>query len=153
MNATDAMGLHDLRPKEGSKRRRRRVGRGRGSGRGKTAGRGTKGAQARAGYSKMVDYEGGAVPLSRKVPKRGFKNIFRVPYRPIHVERLNRFPDGAEVSPETLRVVGLHDGRFPVAILGQGTLERRLTVKAHKVSPAARAAIEAKGGTVEILAR
>lgn len=147
------LGLHNIVPKKGSKHSSVRVGRGHGSGIGGTSGTGHKGAQSRSGYSKTRDYAGGQVPMTRRTPKRGFTNVFRVEFHPINLDRLNRFPDGTEVTPAALVEAGLVDGRRPVAILGKGALERRLTVKAHKFSAAAKAAIEKKGGAAEVLPR
>jgi large subunit ribosomal protein L15 len=147
------MNLHDLRPAPGSKKRRKRVGRGIAAGQGKTAGRGTKGQNARSGGSKGPYFEGGQLPLVRRLPfKRGFTNIWRVEYAEVNLERLQEFSQGAEVSPETLAEAGIiKSARKPVVILGQGELNRPLTVKAHRFSASARAKIEAAGGAVEVL--
>lgn len=144
---------HDLQPALGSKKRRKRVGRGIAAGQGKTAGRGTKGQGARAGGGKGPYFEGGQLPLVRRLPfKRGFTNIWRVEYTEVNLERLGQFSDGTEVSPETLveaRII--KSVSKPVVILGRGDLDRRLTVKAHRFSASARAKIEAAGGAVELL--
>lgn len=147
------MKLHDLQPAPGSKRSRKRVGRGIAAGQGKTAGRGTKGQGARSGGVKGPYFEGGQLPLVRRLPfKRGFTNIWRVEYEEVNLERLNRFEAGALVSPETLAEMGvIKSARRPVVILGRGQLDRPLTVKAHRFSAAAKAGIEAAGGTVEVL--
>jgi large subunit ribosomal protein L15 len=147
------MKLHELRPAPDSKKRRKRVGRGIAAGQGKTAGRGTKGQGARAGGGKGPFFEGGQLPLVRRLPfKRGFTNIWRVKYAEVNLERLDRFSDGAEVSPETLAEAGIiKSARKPVVILGQGELNRPLAVKAHRFSANARQKIEAAGGTVEVL--
>lgn len=147
------MKLHDLRPAPGSKKERKRVGRGIAAGQGKTAGRGTKGQGARAGGVKGPYFEGGQLPLVRRLPfKRGFTNIWRVEYAEVNLERLAGFAPGSEVSPETLAAAGIiKSARQPVVILGRGKIEHPLTVKAHRVSASARAGIEAAGGTVEIL--
>ena len=147
------MNLHDLRPAPGSKKRRKRVGRGIAAGQGKTAGRGTKGQNARSGGSKGPYFEGGQLPLVRRLPfKRGFTNIWRVEYAEVNLERLQEFSQGAEVSPETLAEAGIiKSASKPVVILGQGELNRPLTVKAHRFSASARAKIEAAGGAVEVL--
>jgi large subunit ribosomal protein L15 len=147
------MKLHELRPAPDSKKRRKRVGRGIAAGQGKTAGRGTKGQGARAGGGKGPVFEGGQLPLVRRLPfKRGFTNIWRVKYAEVNLERLDRFSDGAEVSPETLAEAGIiKSARKPVVILGQGELNRPLAVKAHRFSANARQKIEAAGGTVEVL--
>jgi len=147
------MKLHDLRPAPGSKRRRKRVGRGIAAGQGKTAGRGTKGQGARSGGGKGPYFEGGQLPLVRRLPfKRGFTNIWRVEYAEVNLDRLERFDRGAEVSPETLAEAGIiKSPRKPVVILGRGELSKPLTVKAHRFSASARAKIEAAGGSVEVL--
>jgi large subunit ribosomal protein L15 len=147
------MKLHDLQPAPGSKKRRKRVGRGIAAGQGKTAGRGTKGQGARAGGGKGPYFEGGQLPLVRRLPfKRGFTNIWRVEYAEVNLERLESFEDGAEVSPEALVEAGIIKSvRKPVVILGRGNLDRQLTVKAHRFSTSARAKIEAAGGAVEVL--
>lgn len=144
------MKIHDLKPPEGSKRRRQRVARGIGGRRGKTAGRGMKGQKAR--NTVPVGFEGGQTPLFRRTPKkRGFRNPFRVEYNPVNLDVLERFEEGAEVTPETLRARGLTPKRGNVKILGRGELTKKLTVRAHKFSKPAREAIEAAGGTVEEL--
>jgi large subunit ribosomal protein L15 len=147
------MKLHDLQPAPGSKKRRKRVGRGIAAGQGKTAGRGTKGQGARSGGGKGPFFEGGQLPLVRRLPfKRGFTNIWRVEYTEINLDRLDSFADGAEVSPEALSEAGIiKSASKPVVILGRGELDRQLTVKAHRFSASARAKIEAAGGTVEVL--
>ena len=147
------MKLHDLRPAPGSKKGRKRVGRGIAAGQGKTAGRGTKGQGARAGGGKGPYFEGGQLPLVRRLPvKRGFTNIWRVEYAEVNVERLNRFPAGAEVSPATLAEAGIVKSvRKPVVILGRGEITIPLTVRAHRFSASAQAKIESAGGTVEVL--
>ena len=147
------MKLHDLKPSPGSKKKRKRVGRGIAAGQGKTAGRGTKGQGARSGGGKGPYFEGGQLPLVRRLPfKRGFRNIWRVEYAEVNLERLNAFESGAEVTPETLSEAGIvKSAAKPVVILGQGELDKPLTVKAHRFSAAARARIEAAGGNVEVL--
>lgn len=147
------MKLHDLRPAEGAKKRRKRVGRGIAAGQGKTAGRGTKGQAARSGGTKGPYFEGGQLPLVRRLPfKRGFTNIFKVEYTPVNLYRLAGFRAGQEVSPETLAAAGIiKSASLPVAILGQGEVDRPLTVKAHRFSASARAKIEEAGGSVEEL--
>jgi large subunit ribosomal protein L15 len=150
------MKLHDLRRDPGSRKKRKRVGRGTGSGYGKTAGRGTKGQGARSGGGKGPYFEGGQLPLVRRLPfKRGFTNIRKVYYRPINVDQLaERFAPGAEVNPLSLAVVGLiKKPTDPVVILGRGDIEYALTVKAHRFSESAKAKIEAAGGTTEELER
>lgn len=149
------MKLHELKPSPGSKKRRKRVGRGTGSGMGKTAGRGMKGQGARSGGGKGPYFEGGQLPLVRRLPfRRGFTNIWRVEYAPINVGRLQeKFGDGSqEVTPETLVEVGIiKRSDKAVAILGDGELTSALTVKAHRFSKSAKEKIEAAGGTVEVL--
>lgn len=148
------MKLHDLRPNAGAKKKRKRVGRGTGSGSGKTAGRGTKGQNARSGGGKGVYFEGGQLPLARRLPyKRGFTNIRKITYRTVNLNQLTEFDfDGADVTPELLAMIGLiKKPTNPVVILGDGELETALTVKAHRFSKSAREKIEAAGGTVEVL--
>ncbi len=149
------MKLHDLQPPEGARKNRKRVGRGISAGGGKTAGRGTKGQGARSGGGPRPYFEGGQLPLVRRLPRlRGFTNIWRVEYTPINLERLNAyFAPGSEVSPQALVEVGIIKSvREPVKILGAGDLDRPLTVKAHKFSASAREKILAAGGSVEELA-
>jgi len=150
------MKLHDLRRDPGSRKKRKRVGRGTGSGYGKTAGRGTKGQGARSGGGKGPYFEGGQLPLVRRLPfKRGFTNIRKIRYRPVNVDQLvERFAPGAEVDPLSLAVVGLiKKPTDPVVVLGRGDIDYALTVKAHRFSESAKAKIEAAGGTVEELER
>jgi large subunit ribosomal protein L15 len=147
------MKLHELRPPEGAKKSRKRVGRGIAAGQGKTAGRGTKGQAARSGGTKGPYFEGGQLPLVRRLPYvRGFTNIFKVDYVPVNVYRLQEFEADAEVTPETLAEAGIiKSPSLPVAILGQGDIDRPLVVKAHRFSASARAKIEAAGGSIEEL--
>ena len=150
------MKLHDLRSYKGSKKKRKRVGRGIAAGQGKTAGRGTKGQKSRSGGGVRPYFEGGQLPLVRKLPFArgiGFFNPWRVDYKPVNVGRLARyFQDGAVVSPETLAEVGIiKSPRALVAILGHGELDRAYTVHAHRISASARQKIEAAGGSVEQL--
>jgi len=149
------MELHDLRPAPGSKKRSKRVGRGMASGKGKTSGRGMKGQGARSGGGKGPYFEGGQLPLVRRLPfRRGFTNIHRVEYKPINLDRLQeKFGEsGQEVTPETLVEVGIiKRSDKAVAILGDGELTSALTVKAHRFSKNAQAKIEAAGGTIEVL--
>ena len=147
------MKLHDLQPMPGSNKNRKRVGRGTSSGHGKTAGRGVRGQNSRAGGAKGPYFEGGQLPLVRRLPfKRGFFNPFRIEYAPINVEGLSAFEAGSEVTPATLVAAGLlKSERLPVVILGNGELDRPLTVKAHRFSKTARSKIEAAGGKVEEL--
>lgn len=147
------MKLHDLQSPEGTKKRRKRVGRGISAGQGKTAGRGTKGQASRSGGTKGPYFEGGQLPLVRRLPyKRGFKNIFKVQYVPVNLYRLEDFAANEEVTPETLAEAKIITSpSLPVAILGQGELDRPLVVKAHRFSASARAKIEEAGGSVEVL--
>ena len=146
------MKLHELKPADGARKTRKRVGRGPGSGRGKTATRGEKGQKSRSGYSAKRGFEGGQMPLHRRLPKRGFVNIFRKEYRTINVERLNSFESGALVTPETMQEAGvLNKGRLDVKVLGNGDLKVALTVKAHKFTKTAADKIQAAGGKVELI--
>jgi large subunit ribosomal protein L15 len=147
------MKLHELNPVQGSKRSRKRVGRGIAAGQGKSAGRGTKGQASRSGGVKGPYFEGGQLPLVRRLPfRRGFTNIFRTEYSPVNLYRLAQFEAHTEVTPETLAAAGIVKSALqPVAILGDADLDRPLTIKAHRVSANARAKIEAAGGSVEIL--
>jgi large subunit ribosomal protein L15 len=147
------MKLHELTPAAGSRKKKRRLGRGPGSGRGKTAGRGEKGQRSRSGYSSKRGFEGGQMPLQRRVPKRGFTNIFRTVCRVVNVGRLNGFEAGSVVTPEELEKVGLlKKGKEPVKVLGNGEIQVALTVRVHRISEAAAKKIEAAGGKAEILA-
>jgi large subunit ribosomal protein L15 len=145
------MNLSQLHPPAGSRHRRKRVGRGPGSGLGKTAGRGEKGQKSRSGYSRKRGFEGGQMPLVRRVPKRGFHNIFRKEYAIVNVGRLEKI-DSEEITPQGLLKSGvissLRDG---LKILGDGELTRAVKVSAHRISKAAREKIEAAGGKVEVL--
>ncbi len=147
--------LHDLKPVPGSKRARRRVGRGISAGQGKTAGRGTKGYGARSGSGGQLYREGGNLPFIRRLPfKRGFTNIRKTVYLEVNVDEIDdRFASGDKVDPETLAAVGFfkdaRDG--PVVVLGRGKITKKLTVRAHRFSKSAREKIEAAGGSVELL--
>ncbi|MBN1967058.1 MAG: 50S ribosomal protein L15 [Anaerolineae bacterium] len=148
------MKLHDLKPAEGAKKDRTRSGRGISAGRGKTAGRGTKGQKARSGGAKPPYFEGGQLPLARRLPfKRGFTNIFRTEYQEVNLDALNeRFEAGDVVTPEALVAKGLlRDANDAIVILGRGDLAKKLTVQAHRFSKSAQAKIEAAGGSVETL--
>ncbi len=149
------MTLHELRPAEGAKKKRKRKGRGIAAGQGKTAGRGTKGQNARSGGGVRPYFEGGQLPLVRRLPhKRGFTNIFKVHYTPVNLDRLDVFAAGEEVSPVTLAEAGIIKSPCePVAILGRGELDRPLTVKAHRFSASAQEKILDAGGTVEVMSR
>lgn len=139
------MNLHELKPAPGSKTSKKRVGRGPGSGIGKTSGRGEKGQRSRSGYSGRIGFEGGQMPLVRKVPKRGFTNIFRVEYAVVNVSQLADLE--GEITPETLLAAGLVHRGLPVKILAKGEIGKAVTVTADKFSAAAKAKIEAAGGT------
>lgn len=147
------MKLHELQPPEGAKKARKRKGRGIAAGQGKTAGRGTKGQASRSGGTKGPYFEGGQLPLVRRLPfKRGFTNIFKVTYVPVNLDRLDGFAANEEVSPESLAEAGvIKSPSLPVAILGRGDVDRPLVVKAHRFSSSARAKIEEAGGTVSEL--
>ncbi len=148
------MNLHDLKPARGSRKKRTRVGRGISAGKGKTAGRGTKGQNARSGGGKGPYFEGGQLPLFRRLPHiRGFRNINRIEYQPVNVAALAQdFEAGEEVTPEALIARGvIRKNGGPVVILGDGEIDIALTVKAHRFSKTAQAKIEAAGGSVEIL--
>lgn len=149
------MRLHTLKPRPGARHRRKRLGQGESSGRGKTAGRGGKGQTARSGSSIRIGFEGGQMPLIRRLPKRGFNNTaFGTRYLGVNVEDLNRFEDGSRVDVTAIKAAGLANGKGSgIKILGQGELTKKLTVCAQAFSATARAQIEAKGGTCEILAK
>jgi large subunit ribosomal protein L15 len=156
----EKVGLHSLKPASGSRRSRKRIGRGGGSGHGKTSGRGHKGAGARSGNKRKVGYEGGQNPIHMRMGKlRGphkkmsmpFEN-FRTRTQPVNLSDLDaRFKSGDQVNPESLRAAGLAKRRDPVKILARGEIKKKLTVKAHGFSAAAREKIEAAGGTVEVI--
>ena len=144
------MKLHELKPAEGSRQVRNRVGRGTSSGNGKTAGRGQKGQKALGKV--RLGFEGGQMPLFRRMPKRGFKNINRKEYATVNLETLNKFEDGAEVTPALLVESGIiKDEKDGIKVLGNGTLNKQLTVKASKFSASAKEAIESKGGKAEVI--
>lgn len=143
------MKLHELSPAKGSKQSKKRVGRGPGSGLGKTAGKGEKGQKSRSGYSRRPGFEGGQMPLVRRVPKRGFTNIWRTEYTVVNVSQLAELE--GDVTPESLRAGGLARSGAPVKVLGDGEIGKALRVTAHKFSKSARAKIEAAGGTCEEL--
>ena len=146
------MKLHELAPAAGSKKTRTRVGRGLGSGLGKTSGRGQKGQNSRSVGGVRSGFEGGQMPLYRRLPKRGFKNIFALQYAEVNVSQLNRFEDGATVDPVALIEAGiLKNVRDGIRILGNGTLERKLTVIANGFTKSAVEKIEAAGGKVEVI--
>lgn len=147
------MRLHDLKPRPGAKHRRKRLGQGESSGHGKTAGRGGKGQTARSGSSIRIGFEGGQMPLIRRMPKRGFNNARHTTrYIGVNLESLNQFDNGAKVDIAAIRDAGLANGPVKlIKILGDGDLTKKLTVSAHAFSASARTKIEAKGGTCEVI--
>ncbi|MCP3764460.1 50S ribosomal protein L15 [Domibacillus sp. A3M-37] len=146
------MKLHELKPAAGSRKERNRVGRGTGSGNGKTAGRGTKGQKSRSGGGVRLGFEGGQTPLFRRLPKRGFTNVNRKEYAVVNIDTLNRFEEGTEVTPELLIESGIvKSEKAGIKILANGNVEKKLSVKAHKFSAAAKEAIEAAGGKIEVI--
>ncbi|AVM72272.1 50S ribosomal protein L15 [Streptococcus mutans] len=146
------MKLHELKPAQGSRKTRNRVGRGSSSGNGKTAGRGQKGQKARSGGNIRSGFEGGQTPLFRRLPKRGFTNINAKEYALVNLDQLNVFEDGAEITPVVLVETGIVKAeKSGIKILGNGELTKKLTVKAAKFSKFAEAAIIAKGGSIEVI--
>jgi large subunit ribosomal protein L15 len=144
------MELNNLKPKKGARHAKKRLGRGPGSGHGKTSGRGEKGQKSRSGFSRSLGFEGGQMPLHRRLPKRGFTNIFKKDYAVVNVSDLERFDNGATIDETTLRQAGLvkgqHDG---VKVLGDGELSKKLTVSATKFSKSAKETIEKAGGSCQ----
>ena len=149
------MRLHDLKPRPGAKHRRKRLGQGESSGHGKTSGRGGKGQTARSGSSIRIGFEGGQMPLIRRMPKRGFNNFeFTTFYLAVNVGDLNQFEDGARVDETALRAVGLANGRADgIKILGVGDLTKKLTLVVSAISASAKTKVEAKGGSVELIVK
>jgi len=146
------MDLSNLKPAERSKKTKKRVGRGHGTGQGAQAGRGHKGAQSRSGYKRKRGFEGGQMPLHRRVPKRGFHNEFRIDYAVVNLDTLaNRFDAGTVITPELLREQGLVKSRQRIKVLARGDIGKKLTVKAHKFSGKAAEKIAAAGGATELL--
>ncbi|MBP3461614.1 MAG: 50S ribosomal protein L15 [Bacilli bacterium] len=147
------MKLHTISPNFGATKTRKRVGRGPGSGLGKTSGRGENGQKSRSGYSHKPGFEGGQLPLYRRLPKRGFTNArFKTEYAVINLSDLNRFENDSVITPELLKEMGLLKNQLDgVKVLGYGTLEKKLVVKAHKFSEKARQEIEKLGGKVEVI--
>jgi large subunit ribosomal protein L15 len=144
------MELNNLKPKKSSRHSKKRIGRGPGSGHGKTAGRGEKGQKSRTGFSRMLGFEGGQMPLHRRLPKRGFTNIFKKIHAVVNLADLERFDNGATIDEATLRQAGLVKGRYDgIKVLGTGKLSKKLTVHATKFSETARKQIEAAGGTCQ----
>jgi large subunit ribosomal protein L15 len=148
-----AIGLNNLRPKEGSTHKKKRVGRGPGSGLGKTAGRGNKGQKSRSGYSGKVGFEGGQMPLQRRLPKRGFTNIFKKQWIEVTLATLEQsFEAGDSVTPEVMHERGvIAKGRRDIVVLATGELTKAITISAHRFTKGARAKIEAAGGTVNVI--
>ena len=145
------MNLSQLRPPKGQKHKQQRVGQGMGTGRGKYSGRGAKGAKSISGYSRMRGFEGGQMPLHRRLPKRGFNNIFRTEYAIVNVAALERL-EGDSFDPQSLLAAGvIHKLKDGLKILGSGDLKRKITVKAHVFSESAKQKIEAAGGKVEVI--
>ena len=149
------MRLHNLKPRPGAKHRTKRLGQGESSGHGKTSGRGGKGQTARSGSSVRIGFEGGQMPLIRRIPKRGFNNTrFTIAYSPVNVGDLNQFEDGARVDETALRSVGLVNGpKLGVKILGTGDLTKKLVLIVTAISASAKTKIEAKGGSVELIVK
>ena len=149
------MRLHNLKPRPGAKHRTKRLGQGESSGHGKTSGRGGKGQTARSGSSIRIGFEGGQMPLIRRIPKRGFNNArFTTAYSPVNVGDLNQFENGARVDETALRSVGLANGpKLGIKILGTGELTKKLVVVVSAISASAKTKIEAKGGSVELIAK
>jgi large subunit ribosomal protein L15 len=148
-----AVGLANLRPPAGSRHRKVRVGRGIGSKLGKTSGAGNKGQKSRRGYSRRRGFEGGQMPLHRRIPKRGFHNPFGVTYAIINLEELNVFPAGETVTPDLLRAHGfIRRATDPIKVLGDGELKNKLTIHAHAFSASAKEKIQKAGGTFEVVA-
>lgn len=145
------MRLHNLKPRPGAKHRRKRLGQGESSGLGKTSGRGGKGQTARSGSSIRIGFEGGQMPLMRRLPKRGFNNVLHTTrYLPVNLGALNQFDDGARIDEAIMRKAGLANGRADgIKILGNGDLSKKLTVVAHAFSASAKTKIEAAGGACE----
>ncbi|MDX1411790.1 MAG: 50S ribosomal protein L15 [Nitrospirales bacterium] len=148
------MKLSNLGPNPGEKKKKRRIGRGPGSGRGKTAGKGHKGLLARSGRPNQIGFEGGQMPLARRLPKRGFTNIFRTEYTIVNLKSLSAMQEGVTVNPDLLRESGLVKGRGnPIKILGDGDLHRPLVIEAHKFSKVAQKKIEQIGGQAKVIGR
>ena len=146
------MQQHMMRPPEGARKNRKRVGRGDGSGNGTYSGRGLKGQKSRAGSSSMIKFQGGQLSLLKRLPSiRGFTNVFREEYSVVNIDQLALFPDGSEVTPESMAQFGLvRNLNSPVKVLGRGDIDVAISVSAHKFSVAARSKIEAAGGTVTV---
>ena len=147
------MDLSNMKPAQGAKHAKKRVGPRHGSGQGKTPGRGHKGAKSRSGFKHKRGFEGGQMPLHRRVPKRGFHNPFRVEYAVVNLDALvERFADGADVTPDVMRAIGLvRDARLPIKVLARGEVSKKLSVQAHKFSGKAAEKLAAAGGSAQVL--
>ncbi len=146
------MKLHELEYNAGARKERKRLGRGQGSGQGKTAGKGHKGQNARSGGGVAIGFEGGQTPIYKRIPKRGFTNFNRKEYALVNLRTLDLFEDGTEVTPELLMEKGIVKKQLSgIKVLGDGTLTKKLSVKCHKISKTAQAAIEKAGGSVEVI--
>ena len=146
------MKLHELKSNEGSRSSKKRLGRGMASGHGKTSGKGHKGQNARTGGGTRLGFEGGQTPLFQRLPKRGFSNINRKEYAIVNLDTLNRFDENTEVTPALLVETGVvSNEKSGIKVLAKGSIEKKLTIKAHKFSTAAKEAIEAAGGTIEVM--
>jgi large subunit ribosomal protein L15 len=149
------LSLNNLHPAEGSKHKKKRVGRGPGSGKGKTAGRGTKGHKSRSGYRRKIGFEGGQMPLQRRLPKRGFTNAFKKQWIEISLAKIDQnFSAGDEVTPEILRQRGLiKKAKYDIVVLGNGELTKPVRISAHRFTKSAREKIEKAGGTATVIAK
>ncbi|MBQ2658466.1 MAG: 50S ribosomal protein L15 [Erysipelotrichaceae bacterium] len=146
------MNLHEMKYNEGARHSTKRLGRGQGSGQGKTAGKGHKGQNARSGGGVAIGFEGGQTPFFKSMPKRGFTNFNRLEYAVVNLTELNRFDNGTTVTPELLKQAGIVRKQLDgIKVLGNGKLEKKLTVSCHKISKSAQAAIEKAGGKVEVI--
>ena len=146
------MNLHEMKYNEGARHTTKRLGRGQGSGQGKTAGKGHKGQNARSGGGVAIGFEGGQTPIFKSLPKRGFTNFNRVEYAVVNLGDLNKFEEGTVVTPELLKQCGIVKKQLDgIKVLGNGKLEKKLTVSCHKISKSAQAAIEKAGGKVEVI--
>ena len=146
------MNLHEMKYNEGARKVSKRLGRGQGSGWGKTSGKGHKGQNARSGGGVAIGFEGGQTPYFKRMPKRGFNNVNRKEYAVVNLDVLNRFQEGVEVTPELLAETGLVKKQLDgIKVLGNGSLEKKLNVKCHKISKSAKDAIEKAGGKVEVI--
>ena len=146
------MNLHEMKYNDGARKDIKRLGRGQGSGQGKTAGKGHKGQNARSGGGVAIGFEGGQTPFYKRIPKRGFTNFNRKVYAVVNIETLEKFDDGASITPQLLKETGIVKKQFDgIKVLGNGTLTKKLTVSCNKISASAKAAIEKAGGKVEVL--